>query len=194
MGFVGGIVNSELHFETSGTEEESIGAKMSSEQSTGDSSSRTELDAVDRRILEFLSRDGRASVREVAEHVCIGRATAHARLRRLQEQGVIKRFSVVVDPARVGAGLAAYVHIKIDQHSWRSLRELVASLPGVEHVALVSGDFDLVVLVRLHDPSELRDVVLERLHAIDGVTATQTTFILDEAEGGGPLYSTSRRT
>ncbi|MGH9105223.1 MAG: Lrp/AsnC family transcriptional regulator [Acidimicrobiales bacterium] len=150
------------------------------------------IDAIDRRILEVLSRDGRASIRDVAGQVCIGRATAHSRVRRLQDQGVIKRFTVVVDPRRVGAGLAAFVHIKIDQHAWKVLRGLVAALPGVEHVALVSGDFDLVVLVRLHDPSDLRDVVLERLHAIEGVTATRTTFILDEVEGAGLFRGSGR--
>jgi DNA-binding Lrp family transcriptional regulator len=144
-----------------------------------------ELDAVDRRILELLTSDGRTSVREIAEQACIGRATAHNRIRRLQDDGVIRGFKVVVDPRKVGAGLAAYVHIKIDQHSWKALREYVAELPGVEHVALVSGDFDLIALVRVHDPSDLRDVVLERLHAIEGVTATRTTFVLDEVDGIG---------
>jgi DNA-binding Lrp family transcriptional regulator len=147
--------------------------------------STVSLDSVDRRILDLLTRDGRASVREVAEKVCIGRATAHSRIRRLQEEGVIRRFTVVVDPRKVGAGLAAYVQIRIDQHGWKALREYVAELPGVEHVALVSGDYDLIALVRVHDPSDLRDVVLERLHAIDGVTATRTTFVLDEVEGVG---------
>jgi DNA-binding Lrp family transcriptional regulator len=143
------------------------------------------LDDLDRRILALLTEDGRASVREVAERACIGRATAHSRIKRLRDMGVIKRFSVVVDPARVGAGLAAFVHIRINQHAWRKLREVVAELPGVEHVSLVSGDFDLIVLVRAHDPSELRDVVLERLHTLEGVAATRTTFILDEVEGAG---------
>jgi DNA-binding Lrp family transcriptional regulator len=145
----------------------------------------SDLDPIDRRILEVLTRDGRTPVREIAAQLNIGRATAHNRLRRLQEDGVVERFTVVVDPRKVGAGLAAYVHIRIDQHSWKELRQFVAELPGVEHVALVSGDFDLIVLVRVHDPSDLRDVVLERLHAIDGVTATRTTFVLDELAGAG---------
>jgi len=147
------------------------------------------LDAIDRRILELLSADGRASVREVAERARIGRATAYSRIQRLAEAGVIRGFTVVVDPRRAGAGLAAYVYVKIDQHAWRTLGHDVAALPGVEHVALVSGEFDLLVLVRVHDPSDLRDVVLERLHAIDGVTATQTTFVLDEMDGAGYDFS-----
>jgi DNA-binding Lrp family transcriptional regulator len=146
------------------------------------------LDAIDRRILDLLSADGRASVREVAERARIGRATAYNRIQRLQSTGVIRGFTVVLDPRRAGAGLAAYVYIKIDQHAWRQLGGLVAELPGVEHVALVSGDFDLLVLVRVQDPSDLRDVVLERLHAIEGVTATQTTFVLDEVDGVGFVF------
>ncbi|HXY42952.1 MAG TPA: Lrp/AsnC family transcriptional regulator [Acidimicrobiales bacterium] len=146
------------------------------------------LDAVDLRILELLSADGRASVREIAERARIGRATAYNRLQRLQDSGVIRGFTVVLDPRRAGAGLAAYVYVKIDQHAWRTLGHAIARLPGVEHVALVSGEFDLLVLVRVHDPSDLRDVVLEQLHAIDGVTATQTTFVLDEMDGIGYLF------
>lgn len=144
-----------------------------------------DLDPLDWRILRLLREDGRMPVREIAARLSVGRATAHSRLRRLQDEGVIERFTVEVDPRRAGAGLAAFVSIRIDQHSWKSLRQAVADLPGVEHVALVSGDFDLIVLVRVHDPSDLRDVVLERLHAIDGVTATRTTFVLDEVRGAG---------
>jgi len=146
------------------------------------------LDAIDRRILQLLSSDGRASVREVAERARIGRATAYNRIRRLQDSGVIRGFTVVVDPRKAGPGLAAYVYVKIDQQGWRTLGNVVAALPGVEHVALVSGEFDLLVLVRVHDPSDLRDVVLEQLHAIDGVTATQTTFVLDEVDGAGYVF------
>jgi DNA-binding Lrp family transcriptional regulator len=148
----------------------------------------TSLDAVDRRILDLLSGDGRASIRQIAARAEIGRATAYNRIQRLQETGVIRGFTVVLDPRKVGTGLAAYVYVKIDQHGWRTLGRVVAGLPGVEHVALVSGEFDLLVLVRVRDPSDLRDVVLEQLHAIDGVIATQTTFVLDEVDGMGGLF------
>jgi DNA-binding Lrp family transcriptional regulator len=168
-------------------------AKMSPVLPPPGTASRTPavpLDAVDRQILEVLSADGRASVREVAERARIGRATAYNRIERLQSAGVIRGFTVVLDPRRAGASLAAYVYVKIDQHGWRTVGEVVARLPGVEHVSLVSGEFDLLVLVRVHDPSDLRDVVLEQLHAIDGVTATQTTFVLDELDGPGYLGTT----
>jgi DNA-binding Lrp family transcriptional regulator len=167
-------------------------AKMSPTVPPGGTASRlpaVHLDAIDRRILDLLSADGRASVREVAERARIGRATAYSRIQRLQDEGVIGGFTVVLDPRRAGAGLAAYVYVKIDQHAWRTLGHLVAQLPGVEHVALVSGEFDLLLLVRVHDPSDLRDVVLEQLHAIDGVAATQTTFVLDEMNGAGYVFS-----
>jgi len=165
-------------------------AKLSADAlHAGDPSRRepVEIDEIDRDILRLLSHDGRASVRDVAARTGIGRATAYNRIQRLEDSGVIRGFTVVVDPRKAGAGLAAYVYVKIDQRGWRNLGRLVAGLPGVEHVALVSGEFDLLVLVRVRDPSDLRDVVLERLHAIEGVTATQTTFVLDELDGVGSL-------
>jgi DNA-binding Lrp family transcriptional regulator len=165
--------------------------KMSTGQppdSTASKETAVPLDTIDRRILDLLSTDGRASIREVAERARIGRATAYNRIQRLQHSGVVRGFTVVLDPRKAGAGLAAYVYIKIDQHAWRTVGQLVAQLPGVEHVSLVSGEFDLLVLVRVRDPSDLRDVILEQLPAIEGVTATQTTFVLDEVDGVGGLF------
>ena len=92
------------------------------------------LDSIDRRILDLLSADGRASVREVAERARIGRATAYTRIQRLQDAGVIRGFTVVLDPRRAGVGLAAYVYVKIDQHAWRTLGHVVARLPEDQDV------------------------------------------------------------
>jgi DNA-binding Lrp family transcriptional regulator len=139
------------------------------------------LDDVDRRLLQELQRDGRLSVRELAERATVSRATAYARLDRLVSSGVIRGFTAVVDPVSLGLGLSAYVHVKIAQHSWRDIKDALSRLEHVQHVAFVSGSFDLILLVRARDLAELRDVVLERLHGMPGIESTQTSFLLDEA-------------
>jgi DNA-binding Lrp family transcriptional regulator len=68
----------------------------------------------------------------------------------------------------------------IDQHAWRSVENEVMNLPGVEFVALTTGTFDVVVLVRAADMETLRDVVLERLQSMPAVRSTQTSFVLEE--------------
>jgi DNA-binding Lrp family transcriptional regulator len=138
------------------------------------------LDATDRRIIEALRADGRISMRALAERLHISRAGAYARVERLQREGVITGFTATVDPERMGNGLAAYVYLKVSQHSWKSVREQIAAIAEVEHGALVSGENDLVLLVRTPDAGALRDLVLNRLQGMPEVLSTQTVLIFDE--------------
>jgi DNA-binding Lrp family transcriptional regulator len=139
------------------------------------------LDHVDRRIVELLTADGRLSINELAGQVHVSRATAYARVERLRRDGVITGFTATVDPAKVGYPIAALVLVNVDQSQWREVRAEVKRLPGLEYLAFTSGGFDLVLLVRLPEIGDLRDVVLVRLHDIPGIRTAQTIFILDEA-------------
>jgi DNA-binding Lrp family transcriptional regulator len=144
------------------------------------SSSARTLDAVDRRILVELQADGRLSVNELAARVSVARATAYQRLQRLEDDGVIRHYSAIVDPARVGLGIAALILVNVDQGDWRDARRRLLELPGVQYLALTSGTFDFVVLVRVTDVETLRDVVLVRLHGLPEVRSTQTVFVLED--------------
>jgi len=145
------------------------------------------LDETDRRIIELLRADGRMSIRAVAEQAHISRANAYSRLERLRTQGVIRGFTAVIDPEKYGTALSAYVSVSIEQHSWERFRGYLRNIPEIEHAALVSGDVDLLLLVRVVDPDALRTFVLERLQRIPEVKSTRTMFILDEPHLEGPL-------
>ncbi|MEP6598414.1 MAG: Lrp/AsnC family transcriptional regulator [Actinomycetota bacterium] len=141
-----------------------------------------ELDGTDRRIIAALRADGRLSMRALAEQLHISRAGAYVRVERLQRDGVITGFSAVVDPERYGFDISAYVYLKISQHSWKAVRRRIAEIPEVWHGALVSGENDLVLLVRTHDAASLRDLVLNRLQTMQDIVSTQTVIILDEMQ------------
>jgi DNA-binding Lrp family transcriptional regulator len=143
------------------------------------------IDEVDRRIVDVLLHDGRLSITEVANRVHISRASAYARLARLEKAGVITGYSARVDPAKLGLRLAALITLQVDQNSWRQVRQRLNDIPGVVWQALATGGFDHVLLVRVPDVETLRDVVLDRLHAIAEVRSSQTMFLLDEE--GDPL-------
>jgi DNA-binding Lrp family transcriptional regulator len=138
------------------------------------------LDETDWRIVRALRADGRLSMRTLAARLHISRAGVYARVERLQRAGVIVGYSAVIDPERCGYGISAYVHIKISQHSWKSVRERVTKIPEVWHAALVSGENDLVLLIRTRDAATMRDLVLDRLQTMPDVLSTQTVLILDE--------------
>lgn len=140
------------------------------------------LDAIDRTILRLLQEDGRASIRSVAERVHVSRANAYARINRLIEDGVIRGFTARVDHERAGQGASAYITLKIVQNSWRTVREALLTLPGVAHIALVSGDFDVLLLVHTPDNRSLRELVLTRIQAIPDVLSSRTLLVFEETD------------
>ncbi|MEU3958384.1 Lrp/AsnC family transcriptional regulator [Streptomyces buecherae] len=142
------------------------------------------LDPIDRDILRMLRTDGRASVRSVAERVHISRANAYARINRLIEDGVIRGFSARINQERAGQGASAYITLKIVQNSWRTVREKLQELPGTAHIALVSGDFDVLLLVHTPDNRALRELVLTRIQAIPEVLGTRTLLVFEETDLG----------
>ncbi|MFI5544689.1 Lrp/AsnC family transcriptional regulator [Streptomyces sp. NPDC051815] len=148
------------------------------------------LDPIDRSIMRLLQADGRASIRSVAEQVHVSRANAYARINRLIDDGVIRGFAARVNHERAGQGASAYITLKIVQNSWRTVREQLRELPGAAHIALVSGDFDVLLLVHTPDNRTLRELVLTRLQAIPEVLSTRTLLVFEETDlldpGPGP--------
>ncbi|MCO6010963.1 Lrp/AsnC family transcriptional regulator [Actinoallomurus purpureus] len=145
------------------------------------------LDDVDRAILRELEADGRLSMRALAERVSVSRSNVYTRVERMIAEGVITGFTARIDPVRAGLGTSAYVLVAIEQHSWREVAARLREVPYIEHLAFVGGDVDLVMLVRTPDNVTLRDVVLARIHAVQGVRSTRTWLIFEEATGGHRL-------
>jgi DNA-binding Lrp family transcriptional regulator len=139
------------------------------------------LDDIDRLIVAALRADGRLSMRALAEQLSISRASAYARVARLEREGVITGYAALVDPVRYGYALSAYVYLDIAQRSWKSVRGQLLRIPEVDHVALVSGEHDILLRVRARDAVDLREVVLTRVQEIPEVRATQTVLIFEEA-------------
>lgn len=150
----------------------------------------SDLDEVDHAILEALSADGRASVRTLAEQLHISRSNAHNRIARLRGEGVLTGFTVSIDPHRAGLGTSAYVLLTLEQPRWRDVTSALRDIPHVEHIALVSGEYDVLVLVRTPDNATLREVVLERIQAVESVRGTHTWLIFEESAGRHSPWST----
>ncbi|GAA2316209.1 Lrp/AsnC family transcriptional regulator [Streptomyces kunmingensis] len=142
------------------------------------------LDAIDRDILQMLRKDGRASIRSVAERVHVSRANAYSRINRLIDDGVIRGFGARVDHERAGQGASAYITLKIVQNSWRTVRDQLRRMPEAAHIALVSGAFDVLILVHTQDNRALRELVLTKLQAIPEVLGTRTLLVFEEEDLG----------
>jgi DNA-binding Lrp family transcriptional regulator len=138
------------------------------------------LDDLDRQIVAALREDGRLSMRALAATLHISRANVYARVERLEKAGVITGYTATIDPEKYGYGLSAYVFLDIAQQTWQRVGRQVLAIPAVDHAALVSGEHDIMLLVRTRDAAELRDLVLTRLQAMPEIESTQTVLIFEE--------------
>lgn len=141
-----------------------------------------DLDDIDLAILDALTADARVSMTQLAEAVHISRASAHARFKRLIDSQVISGFTVQVDPVRAGQHASAYVTLAVDQQQWQEVRRRLVEIPEVHHIALIGGEFDVIVLVRARDNRDLRRVVLESIQAIPAVRGTRTQLIFEDMQ------------
>lgn len=104
-------------------------------------------------------------------------------------EDVITGFTTQLNAQRAGLGTSAYVMLGIEQNAWRDISRELCKIPYVEHVALVTGDFDVLVVVRTPDNLVLRQVVLEKVQGIPRVRSTRTWLVFDEVRGPGAIWT-----
>lgn len=137
------------------------------------------LDERDQRILQLVQRDASLAQAEIARRVGLSTAAVHERLKKLESTGVIRRWTAVVDSAAVGAGITAFVEVFLDQPRHEpALLERVERLDEVLECHHVTGEFSLLLKVRVHDMEALRQLLLHQLGALEGVSRTRTVMVL----------------
>ena len=135
------------------------------------------LDNIDRVILETLQDDARTALRKIAEKTGVSEATIFARVKKLQEKGVIKRFTALVSPELLGKSLTAFVLINTNP---KSLQTVLVSLQGMNDVYEaydITGSFYAIAKIRASSREELAKLI-DQIGLIDGVTSTETAIVL----------------
>ena len=148
----------------------------------------TELDRIDRRIVEALGRDGRMPVTALAAQVGLTKTPCQARLKRLIEAGVITGFRAVVDPRRIGREHVAFVEVKLSDTTERALAAFnaaVAVLTEVEQCHMIAGPFDYLLKVRTRDIASYRRALGERISALPHVANTSTYVSMEAVKDAG---------
>lgn len=135
------------------------------------------LDDRDRDILAALQQDARATYTDVAARVGLSASAVHDRVRKLEQQGVIRGYAAVVDPQAVGLFVTALVAASpLDPRQPDDLPERVAEFPEVEDCLSVAGETNYVLKVRTHTTADLEDLI-RRLREKANVH-TRTTIAL----------------
>ncbi|CAM5237864.1 Lrp/AsnC family transcriptional regulator [Streptomyces sp. NBC_01310] len=135
------------------------------------------MDDIDRALVLRLQQDAGQSYAALGTAVGLSAGATHERVRKLRERGVIRRTTVDVDPAAVGSGVLAYV--MVDSNAWMGESGAdFAAIPEIQEAHIIAGSASVLVKVRTASTEQLQDV-LRRLYAINGVSGTHATVVLD---------------
>lgn len=141
------------------------------------------VDAVDREILAILQEDGRITATELARCIQLSLSATSERLRQLQTSGVVRGFTVRVDPAAVGRSIEALVDVRLGPGARQDiLDEVLASIPVVIDAVHLTGRFDTQLRVATKDVAEL-DQLLVQIKEELGAEETNTRLVLRTIQG-----------
>lgn len=153
-----------------------------------------ELDKTDRKILAILQQDGRLSNQEIAERVNLSPSPCLRRIKRLEEAGVIRQYVALLDAARIGLGLLAYVNVRLEKHSNVSagaagarrpassphteFAHSVEDWPEVVACYAMTGEMDYLLRVHVEDMDHFSRFMMQTLLTHPAVADVKSSFAL----------------
>jgi len=145
------------------------------------------LDEVDLELLRLLQIDSKMKISDLAKEVGKGIATVHARMQSLKEKGVIRHYSAILDPKKVGRETLAFILVTVRYRvpgrkgvvSQRDFCKEIAIHPLVQGVHVVSGDYDVMLKVRTRNIDEMNRFIVDFLRELPQVDKTHTLFSMD---------------
>ena len=144
------------------------------------------FDDIDRRILKSLQRDAALSLDALAEEVHLSRNACWRRIRKMEEDGVIKGRVAVLDAEKIGVGLSSFVMVKAREHTadWLAdFRRVVAQMPEITGAYRMSGDLDYLLRVRVGSVGEY-DQFYQRLIGKLKASDISASFVMEDLKDG----------
>jgi len=150
-------------------------------------------DEKDIEILHTLQEDGRISNADLARRIDLSPPATSARVRRLEEQGFIRRYVALLDRDLTGFDLLCFVHVSLQLHQLQQVegfKQAISQMPEVLECHHVTGEYDYLLKVALRNRKDLERFAVERLTPIPGVARIHTSLVLSEIKETTalPLY------
>ena len=139
------------------------------------------MDKTDRKILQVLQADARASLQDISQAVGLSSTPCWGRVKKMEEAGVIEGYTIRHNAQAIGLGDTVMVQVTLDSHSDNTLEkfgETLASIPEVIEAYLVSGEYDYLLRVAVKDTKDYERLLRERLYKIKGVRHSKSSFVL----------------
>lgn len=143
------------------------------------------IDDIDRAILREIQQDSAISQVELARRVSLSPPAVHARMRRLEELGIIRQYVALLDREKAGYDMLCLVNVTLQRHQLEQVnnfRAAVQQMPEVLECFFVTGDHDYLLKIIVRNRKELEQFLMDRLTPIPGVARISTSLVLSEVK------------
>ncbi len=148
-----------------------------------------DLDSFDTAILRVLATEGRISATELSRRIGLSKSPTQARMKRLEDAGVITGYAAILNPIRMGLAHVAFVEVRLSdtrEAALQAFNRAVLAIPEVEQCHMIASRFDYLLKVRTADIQDYRRVLGEKLSALPHVAST-STYVAMESVKEGPV-------
>lgn len=143
------------------------------------------LDKKDRQILKELQLNSKLTTQQISKKTLIPITTIHNRIKRLEKDGIIKGYTVMLDHKKLGFDILAFILLTVRHYiaegkavTEEGMAKEIAKLPGVEETYIVTGGTDIIAKIRVRSMEDLNKFVVDVLRNLEGVENTQTLITL----------------
>jgi Lrp/AsnC family transcriptional regulator for asnA, asnC and gidA len=141
-----------------------------------------EIDKLDREILGILIKDAKIPYTEIARRLIVSAGTIHVRMKRMERLGIVRGATLVLDPARIGYDLTAFIGIYLVKGSaYSEVIKEVDRIPEIVEAHFTTGEYSIFAKVICKNTEHLREVINNKLQPINGISRTETIISLGES-------------
>jgi Lrp/AsnC family leucine-responsive transcriptional regulator len=148
------------------------------------------LDRYDKILLKALQENGRATNVELSAKVHLSAPQCYRRIRRLESEGIIRKYAAHLAPQSIGLHVVAFVSLAIDRDQGKKVREMekaIRQFPEILECHTISGDFDYLLKVVAGDLKSLSNFLTDRLMQVPGVSTVRSTVCLEDIKPPSPF-------
>ncbi|NRF37430.1 Lrp/AsnC family transcriptional regulator [Pedobacter foliorum] len=141
------------------------------------------LDEIDLRLLKILGENSKYTTKELASMVNLSASPVYERIRRLENEGYIRKYIAVLDAEKFNQGFIVFCNIKLKQHDRNIGNNFVKDILQIDEVTEcfnVSGDYDFILKVYVKDMKSYQDFVFNKLGSLESIGSTHSTFVMAE--------------
>jgi Lrp/AsnC family leucine-responsive transcriptional regulator len=145
------------------------------------------LDKKDLAILRLIQENSKLTARQIAQKIGVPITTVFAKIKRMEELGVIKGYRAILSPEKLDANTAAFVLASVSYRtrsnespvSQRTVAEEITEFPEVQEVYVITGDWDLLIKLRAESVEAVGKFVVDKLRLVEGLEKTLTCMVFE---------------